>query len=133
MRCVVVTPEMTVLDREATFVALPLYDGELGIAPGHTPLIGRIGGGELRISTSDSDTKSDTVSYYVEGGFVEVLDNTVTLLTGRAVPVAQLDAAQSQRLLSEVQAQKAVTEESIERRMRDADYLRSQIRLVPRA
>ena len=132
MRCVVVTPEMTVLDQEATFVSLPLYDGELGIASGHTPLIGRIGGGELRIST-ETDGKSDIVRYYVEGGFVEVLDDTVTLLTGRAVLVGQLDGTQSRRRLSEVLAQKAVTEETIEQRMRDADYLRSQIRLAERA
>ena len=47
--CVVVTPEATVLDTPADFVALPLFDGECGVAPGHAPMIGRLGYGELRI------------------------------------------------------------------------------------
>ena len=49
LRVVVVTPEQTVLDAPTDFVALPLYDGELGVAPGHAPMIGRLGYGELRI------------------------------------------------------------------------------------
>ena len=52
LQCVVVTPEATVIDTPAEFVALPLYDGEVGIAPGRSPLIGRLGYGELRIRQS---------------------------------------------------------------------------------
>ena len=37
LRCVVVTPEATILDRPAEFVALPLYDGEIGIGRGIAP------------------------------------------------------------------------------------------------
>ena len=45
----VVTPERALLDEPADFVALPMYDGELGVLPGRAPLIGRLGYGELRI------------------------------------------------------------------------------------
>ncbi|MFM1904517.1 MAG: synthase, Delta/Epsilon chain, beta-sandwich domain, partial [Planctomycetota bacterium] len=38
LRCVIVTPEATVLDTSARGVVLPLEDGQLGVAPGHTPL-----------------------------------------------------------------------------------------------
>ena len=48
LECVVVTPERTLFDELVEFVALPLYDGELGVLPGRTPLIGRLGYGELR-------------------------------------------------------------------------------------
>jgi F-type H+-transporting ATPase subunit epsilon len=41
LQCVVVTPERAVLDEPADFVALPMYDGELGVLPGRAPLIGR--------------------------------------------------------------------------------------------
>ena len=79
-------------DRSATppaeFVALPLFDGEIGIAPGHSPMIGRLGYGEMRITASGR-----TDRYYVEGGFVEVLDDIVSVLTPRAVPAAELDDA----------------------------------------
>ena len=42
LTCTVVTPETTVLDTSAFFVALPLFDGEIGIAPAHSPMIGRL-------------------------------------------------------------------------------------------
>ena len=51
LQCIVVTPESTVLDEQVEFVALPLDDGEIGIAPGRAPLIGRLGYGELRLVT----------------------------------------------------------------------------------
>ena len=86
LKCIVVTPERTVRETPADFVALTLFDGEIGIAPGHTPLIGRLGYGELRIRLDEQ-----TVRYYVEGGFVEVLGDVVSILTNRAVPVSQLD------------------------------------------
>ena len=64
MQCSVVTPEATVLETSAKFVALPLSDGEMGIAPAHSPFIGRLGYGELRVEGS-----GPTKRYYVDGGF----------------------------------------------------------------
>jgi hypothetical protein len=53
MQCIIVTPERTVFDRPAEFVALTLFDGELGVAPGHAPMIGRLGFGEMRIRSRE--------------------------------------------------------------------------------
>ena len=55
LRVVVVTPESTVVEASADFVALPLVDGEYGIAPKHSPMIGRLGYGELRIRSGDME------------------------------------------------------------------------------
>lgn len=85
LKCIVVTPERTVLEQSATFVALPLFDGEYGVALSHTPVIGRLGSGELRIQNENQVDR-----YYVSGGFVEVLNNTVSLLTDRATPMEQI-------------------------------------------
>ena len=49
IQCVVVTPERALLDETVDFVALPMYDGELGVLPGRSPLIGRLGAGEMRL------------------------------------------------------------------------------------
>ena len=51
LNCIVVTPEATALEAKADFVALPLYDGEIGSAGGHSPMIGRLGFGEMRLRT----------------------------------------------------------------------------------
>src|SRR3954453_19481850 len=48
LQCVVVTPEKTLLDETVDFVALPLFDGELGVLPGRSPLLGRLGYGGVR-------------------------------------------------------------------------------------
>ena len=58
LQCIVVTPERTLYDRPADFVALTLFDGEIGIAPGHTPLIGRLGCGECASATKGERTIS---------------------------------------------------------------------------
>ena len=93
LQCVVVTPEATVIDTPADFVALPLFDGECGILPNRSPLIGRLGYGELRISHGN-----ELKRYYVDGGFVQVADNIVSVLSNRALPAESLDqtAAEAQ-------------------------------------
>ena len=49
IRCVIVTPEQTVLDTKAEGASLPLDDGSRGIAAGHAPFIGRLGAGEVHL------------------------------------------------------------------------------------
>jgi F-type H+-transporting ATPase subunit epsilon len=85
LHCVVVTPERSLLDLVADFVALPMYDGELGVLPGRAPLIGRLGFGELRIRKG-----TETHYLYVDGGFVQVRANTVTVLTSRAMKAEEI-------------------------------------------
>ena len=107
MRCVIVTPEKTVRDAQADFVAAPLFDGELGIAPNHTPLIGRLGYGELRVNLGGSVER-----YYVEGGLLEVLNDVVSILTEKALPAAEIDEAVARERLLAAQERRALTPES---------------------
>jgi F-type H+-transporting ATPase subunit epsilon len=79
LKCVVVSPERALLDTTAEFVAIPMYDGELGVLPGRAALIGRLGFGELRIRK-----EGKTQRLFVDGGFAQVRDNVVTVLTSRA-------------------------------------------------
>jgi F-type H+-transporting ATPase subunit epsilon len=128
LQCLIVTPEKTVRDQQAEFVALPLYDGEIGIAPGHTPMIGRLGAGEMRIRTSDQTSR-----LYVEGGFVEVLGNVVTVLTSRAVPAEELDAAVAAEQLQAAQLRLAHSDEEFAQRDRLTAQYRAQARVARRA
>jgi F-type H+-transporting ATPase subunit epsilon len=128
MQCIVVTPETTVLDTQADFVALPLYDGECGIGANHSPLIGRLGYGELRIRLGD-----DTERFYVDGGFVQVADNVVSVLTHRAVPAAELDQAAAAEQLRTALARKAAGPEEIAIRDRLLSQARGQLRVAGRS
>src|SRR3954453_4327444 len=80
LQCIVVTPERAVLDETCDFVALPLFDGELGVLPGRRPMVGRLGFGELRTVPAGRVHR-----YYVDGGFVQIASNVVTVLTGKAI------------------------------------------------
>jgi len=127
LQCIVVTPERTVCEELAAFVAVSLYDGEIGIGPGHTPMIGRLGNGELRIMSGEK-----THRFYVEGGFVEVLDDVVSILTSRAIPAEDLDAAVAAEQLATAQARKANTPELMAIRDRAVDQSRAQLRVARR-
>ncbi len=124
LRCVVVTPERAVLDEPADFVALPLYDGELGILPGRLPLIGRLGFGELRLVQGQQ-----TKRYYVDGGFAQVRDNVVTLLTPRALAAAEIRADQAQATLAALPAL-TTTPEAQATQERQRERARAQLRIA---
>lgn len=88
IQCVVVTPERTELDIQADSVTVPLFDGEMGILAGHSPMVGRLGFGLLRIKNA-----SGSQNYFVEGGFVQVADNVVSVLTDKVVSASELTSA----------------------------------------
>lgn len=126
--CVVVTPEVTVLETQADFIVVPLYDGELGVAPLHTPLLGRLGYGELRLRQGNS-----MLRYYVDGGFVEVAKDVVTILTPRAVPAEKLDGAVIREQLAAAQKKPAHTTELREIRDRAVAQSRAQLQVQQRS
>jgi len=125
LQCILVTPDRTVLDRQADFVAMPLFDGEIGIAPDHTPMIGRLGCGEMRI-----DGVEEMDRFYVEGGFVEVFGNVVTVLTPRAIAAADIDAEVVQEQLETALSRPAHTAEAMTVRDRVVSQARAQLRVA---
>lgn len=128
LRCIVVTPEETVLETEADFVALPLFDGELGVGKDHSPLIGRLGYGELRLRTGKSTTR-----YYVDGGFVQVADNVISVLTNRAIPASAIDEVNAVEQLAGAMGRKVSGEDELAIRDRIVKQARAQIRVAMRA
>lgn len=129
IKCIVVTPEDTALEKDSSFVVAPLFDGEIGISPGRSPLIGRLGYGELRVT----DAAGHISRYYVDGGFIQVADNTVSLLTGRLVPAADLKLDEISKQLDEANKRLANSEELIELRDRAVLQARAQMMVAQRA
>ena len=119
IRCVLVTPERTELDREAEFVALPMFDGELGILPGRSAMIGRLGYGTLRLQTAAGPER-----YYVDGGFAQVENDVVNILTGRAIPVDLLKGDEAEVMLKDALEMSAKTPE--EAQIRDTAIRRAR-------
>lgn len=71
----VATPERLIVDEQVVSAELPGKDGYLGILAGHAPLLSLLGEGNLTYSSGGSNTVLK-----INGGFVEVLDNRVSVL-----------------------------------------------------
>jgi F-type H+-transporting ATPase subunit epsilon len=76
MQIEIITPDTTLFSGEATYVFLPGSDGSLGVMNNHAPLISSLKKGTLRIK----DNTGKEVSFEVNGGTVEVLNNKVVVL-----------------------------------------------------
>ena len=128
LNCIVVTPEETTVEIVVESVVVPLVDGEMGILPHHGAMIGRLGPGELRLRNGDQLDR-----YFLDGGFIQVADNTVSILTGRAVPVEQLDVDAVEDQLQHARDETAVGSEQMEARDQLVQQLRAQRRVARRA
>lgn len=97
LQCTVVTPERAILDEAADSVVVPAHDGEIGILPGHARLLAKLGVGVLRVTSA-----GQTREMFVEGGFVQVASNKVTVLTDSASEIAAIDLAAAEKRVDEL-------------------------------
>ncbi|MFM0741908.1 F0F1 ATP synthase subunit epsilon [Paraburkholderia xenovorans] len=88
----VVSAEEQIFSGQAKFVALPGEAGELGILPGHTPLITRIRPGAVRIEAENGDEEF----VFVAGGILEIQPGAVTVLADTAIRGKDLDEAKAE-------------------------------------
>ena len=87
----VVSAEEQIFSGDAEFVVLPGVMGELGVYPKHTPLITQIRPGPVRIKESGKDEEI----IFVQGGFLEVQPDVVTVLSDTAIRARDLDEAKA--------------------------------------
>ena len=132
VRCVIVTPEQTSLDTQARSVTLPLFDGLRGVGRGHAPFIGRLGAGEVRIIGEQGSPGDGVRRLFVEGGFVEVSHDTVTVITQRAIPAEKIDAAVARAEFDKVAATKATGDEALAAKLKAGDAARALVRAATR-
>ncbi len=131
IRCVIVTPETTVLEATARSVALPLEDGSRGVARGHAPFIGSLGAGEVRITSGDA--AGSVHSVFVDRGFVEVSHDTVTVVTQRAMKAEKLNVAEARASLAAIAAKPAIGDEAILAKLASQQAGREMLRIAERS
>ena len=83
----IVSAEKEIFSGEAEMVFAPAILGEVGIAPGHTPLVTQLAPGEVRVK----QTGSAEQGFYVSGGMLEVQPDVVTVLSDTAMRAEDLD------------------------------------------
>ncbi|NLV68189.1 MAG: ATP synthase F1 subunit epsilon [Spirochaetes bacterium] len=97
INCTVLTPERLVYEGDVGFAVVQAYNGEMGFLYGHSPLISRLGVGEVRLNNPKS------VDYLIiEGGVVEIKDNKLIVLAEKAYHKKDLSAAELESKLKEL-------------------------------
>jgi len=132
VRCVIVTPEQTSLDTQARSVTLPLFDGLRGVAHGHSPFIGRLGAGEVRIVGEQGGPADAVRRLFVEGGFVEVAHDQVTVITQRAIPAEKVDPAAARAEFEKISGTRATGDEAITAKLGAEQAARALVRAAER-
>ncbi len=106
----IVTPEKEIYSGEVDMVTVPSSEGELGILPHHANLMAKLIPGELRIK---SGNKTQVMA--AGAGFIQVVDNTLTILTDLAVDENEIDE-------KKVEEAKKRAEAALEQKLSDEEY-----------
>ena len=118
----IVSAEKEIFSGEAQMVFAPAIMGEVGIAPGHTPLVTKLSPGEER-QMHFQDNQS---AFYVSGGLLEVQPQIITVLSDTAERAEDLDEAAV--IKAKEEAEKAIHEKDSK-----IDYAKAQIALAEAA
>ena len=105
--------------------SLEMVIGLIGILNGRAPLLCELGTGVLRVDSTDGMKE-----LYVDGGFAQVLNNDVTVLTERAAAAENIRTADAQKALQEAQAMPAHDEAAVTARQRAIDRAKAQIKIA---
>ncbi|MEM7306923.1 MAG: F0F1 ATP synthase subunit epsilon [Planctomycetota bacterium] len=116
----VITPDRIAVDETAESVQIPAVDGRMGILPKHAPMVAALDVGELTYRSGGRE-----VSLFVSGGFAEVRDDTVRLVTQAGELASEIDEARARE--AEGRARKNL--EEARRPDSDIDFLRAQAAL----
>ncbi|HSX47029.1 MAG TPA: ATP synthase F1 subunit epsilon [Patescibacteria group bacterium] len=117
------------LDTEAYEILLPTLDGQIGVMPGHMPLISAATNGVVGVRHQSSD-KDDMIDYFaISGGVIEVADDTLRVLVDEADHADEISEAEAQKAYD--QAQKMMSEAKDQVSLEHAQSLvdRSAVRL----
>jgi len=90
-----VSPERLLVSRPVDMVVVPGTEGDMGVLPGHAPLIATVRPGVIAVFENGQVTER----IFVGGGFVEVTGERCTVLAEEAAPLAELDRARAEEAL----------------------------------
>ncbi|HTB93968.1 MAG TPA: F0F1 ATP synthase subunit epsilon [Candidatus Sulfotelmatobacter sp.] len=126
IQLIVVTPERQLLRESVVEVTVPGLDGQLGILPGHAPLMTELGIGELAYRTS---TSSQPIVLAVISGFAEVLPDRVTVLAETAERAEEIDLARAEEAKARAEKRLAAGDTNIDWDRANIALQRSIIRI----
>lgn len=107
IRCSIITPTQSVLDNEVTYASIPVWDGQMGIMTGGSPVLAKLGAGTMRLDFPQGGSRW----YLLDGGFAEFRRNELSVLTEAATPAEKVSLAEAEAELAEANARVAQTDQ----------------------
>jgi F-type H+-transporting ATPase subunit epsilon len=125
LQCSVITPESQVYDGQVESVVMPAHDGEIGILHDRAPLVCKLGAGRLRVKAGEVQE-----SWFIDGGFAQVLDNRVTVLTQQAIRPEQINRAEAEAMLARARQMPAGDDVAFRRKSQAEASARARLRIA---
>lgn len=125
-QCTLVTPEREALNEQVVYASIPAWDGLIGIAPQRAPLLVKLGDGPLRLDLPQGQTRH----FFVSGGFAQLKENVLSIVSEQAMAPDQLDAALAQKSLDEALAHPAVGEQETQAKQRQVSRARAMLAMI---
>ena len=96
----IVSPDRLLLSQPVDMAVIPAAEGDMGVLPGHTPVIVLLCGGTIVLHEGGKPT----ARLFVSGGFAEVTGERCTVLADEAIPVAEVSRAKADARLAAAEA-----------------------------
>lgn len=114
----IVTPDGPVYDSEVAMVIAKTVSGEIGVLPGHIPMVAPLSVGAVKLKKEDGSQEVVAVS----GGFIEVRPDKISILAPSAEEAASIDIARAKEAL-------ARAEQRLQKKQDDIDFKRAELAL----
>lgn len=125
VRVVIITPAEQVFEGEASYADIPAWDGQVGIQHLRAALLTKLGTGALRLETADGELR-----FFIDGGYAQVKDDVVTILTDEAIDARRLDRGEVKAGLKSAKALKGDTPEAQAHKDRETARARAMLAAV---
>lgn len=102
----IVSPDKLLLSQPVDMAVIPAAEGDMGVLPGHAPMIVLLQGGTIVLHEGGRPT----ARLYVSGGFAEVTADRCTVLADEAIPVAEVSRSMGESRLAAAEAEYAAAD-----------------------
>lgn len=126
LQCILVTPNEQLLDQPVTYASIPAWDGLVGIAPSRAPLLVKLGDGPLRLDFEQGGSRW----FFLAGGFAQMKQNQLSLLTEEAIPVENIVPADAEQALQQALTTTATNADQVTEKQRHITRARAMIHLA---
>ncbi|QDU33958.1 ATP synthase epsilon chain, sodium ion specific [Poriferisphaera corsica] len=122
-QCTLVTPGAAILDEKIVYASIPAHDGKIGVEHLQAPMLIKLGYGHLRLDLADGSSDS----YFIGGGFVQVKDDVLSIITDEATLATELTVTEAEQQLESLLAEEAKTGAELDEHDKSVQRARARV------